>query len=67
MSLSLATLVQDAAAVLIHTSAMLLVMGTVALLVYERLGVGFLRRAWLNMDPLWAIAIIAAGVVTLFT
>jgi hypothetical protein len=67
VSPSLATLVQDAAAVLIHTSAMLLVMGIVALLVYERFGVGFLRRAWLNMDPLWAIAIIAAGGVTLFT
>jgi hypothetical protein len=51
----------------VHTLAMLLVMGVVAVVVYERVGVGFLRRAWLNVDPLWAIALIAAGVATLFT
>jgi hypothetical protein len=60
-------LLQQAGAVLIHTLAMLLVMGLVALVVYERLGVGVLRRAWLNVDLLWAIALVAAGVVTLFT
>jgi hypothetical protein len=60
-------LVEESGAVLIHTLAMLLVMGIVALVVYERLGVGVLRRAWLNVDLLWAIALVAAGVVTLFT
>jgi hypothetical protein len=35
--------------------------------VYERLGVGVLRRAWLNVDLLWAIALVAAGVVMLFS
>jgi hypothetical protein len=58
---------QQVAAVLLHTLAMLAVMGVVALVVYERVGVGFLRRAWLNVDLLWAIALIGAGVVTLFT
>ncbi len=65
--LDMATLVQDGAAVLVHTLAMLVVMGVVALAVYEKLGVGVLRRAWLNVDLLWAIAVLAAGVVTLFT
>ena len=65
--LDLATLVQDGAAVLVHTLAMLVVMGMVALAVYEKLGVGVLRRAWLNVDLLWAIAVLAAGVLTLFT
>jgi hypothetical protein len=60
-------LVEDLGAVLIHTLAMLLVMGLVALVVYERLGVGVLRRAWLNVDLLWSVALVAAGVVTLFT
>jgi hypothetical protein len=61
------TLIQDAAAVLVHTLAMLVVMGAVALLVYEKLGVDVLRRAWLNVDLLWAAAVLGAGVVTLFT
>ena len=59
--------VQDAAAVLLHTLAMLAAMGAVALVVYEKLGVAFLRRAWVNLDPLWAGAIATAGVATLFT
>ena len=58
---------QDAAAVLLHTLAMLLVMGAVALLVYEKVGLGVLRRAWVNLDALWAGAIATAGVATLFT
>jgi hypothetical protein len=67
LSLDVATLVQDGAAVLVHTLAMLVVMGMVALAVYEKLGVGVLRRAWLNLDLLWAVAVLAAGVLTLFT
>ena len=58
---------QDAAAVLLHTLAMLLAMGAVAVLVYEKLGVGVLRRAWVNLDLVWAVAVVAAGVTTLFT
>ena len=61
------TIIQDAAAVLVHTLAMLVVMGAVALLVYEKLGVDVLRRAWLNVDLLWAAAVLGAGVVTFFT
>jgi hypothetical protein len=67
VGLSMDTLVQDAVAVMVHTLAMLLVMGAVALLVFEKLGVGVLRRAWLNVDLLWALAVVAAGVATLFT
>jgi hypothetical protein len=56
-----------AAAVAIHTLAMLVVMGAVALVVYDKIGVGILRRAWVNLDKLWAGAVVTAGVVTLFT
>jgi hypothetical protein len=58
---------QDVAAVLLHTAAMLATMAVVAVLVYDRLGVMMLRRAWVNMDAIWAVAVVAAGVVTLFT
>ena len=62
-----AALAQDAAAVAVHTGAMLLVMAAVALLVYERLGLAVLRRAWVNLDAVWAGAVVVAGVFTLFT
>ena len=62
-----AALAQDAAAVVVHTGAMLLVMAAVALLVYERLGLAVLRRAWVNLDAVWAGAVVVAGVFTLFT
>jgi hypothetical protein len=65
--LDLDNLIQDGAAVLVHGAAMLLTMGAVALLVYDRLGVGVLRKAWINLDLLWAAAFVAVGVATLFT
>ena len=61
------TLVQDVAAVTVHSVSMLLVMGVIALIVYERLGLNVLRKAWLNVDLIWSVAVIAAGVVMLFT
>ncbi len=57
----------DVAAVAVHSAAMMVVMGVVAVLVYDRLGLGVLRRAWLNLDRVWAAAVITAGGVTLFT
>jgi hypothetical protein len=58
---------QGLAAATLHTAALLLVMGLVAIVVYERLGVAFLRRAWLNVDLLWTITLLLAGVITLFS
>jgi hypothetical protein len=58
----------DAAlAVTVHVGAMLAVMTAIALLVYDKLGLTFLRRAWLNSDQFWAGAFVVAGLVTLFT
>lgn len=51
----------------VHTAAMLVAMTGVALLVYDHLGVAVLRRAWLNVDLLWAVALVAAGVFAVFT
>jgi hypothetical protein len=59
--------VTDVAAVLVHTTAMLVAMGLVAILVYDKLGLGVLRKAWLNLDRLWAVAVVGAGALALFT
>jgi hypothetical protein len=67
LHLSLPALAQDGLAVMLHTAAMLLVMGFVALLVYDKLGLNVLRRAWLNLDLIWAGAFVLAGVLTLAT
>ena len=52
-------------AVGLHTAAMFLVMAAVAVVVYEKVGLAILRRAWLNLDLLWAAALVAAGALTL--
>ena len=46
---------------------MVAVMGLVALLVYDRFGVAVLRKAWINLDAVWAGAFVLAGVLTFFT
>jgi hypothetical protein len=53
------------AAVAVHTTAMFAAMAAVALLVYERLGLAVLRRAWFNLDLLWAWSLIIAGALSL--
>ena len=47
--------------------ALLVVMALVAIVVYERLGIAFLRRAWLNVDLIWTVTLLLAGVITLFS
>jgi hypothetical protein len=54
-----------AGAVAIHTVAMVVIAGVIALLVYEFLGVRVLRRGWLNLDRLWAYALAAGAAATL--
>ena len=58
---------EGAVAASIHVAAMLAVMGLVAVLVYDRLGVRILRRTWINLEWLWAGSFVAAGVLTLFS
>lgn len=53
------------AAVAIHALAYLLVSALIAVAVYEKLGLRVLRTGWLNLDLLWAFALIVTGVVTL--
>jgi hypothetical protein len=53
------------AAVAIHTLAYLLVTGAIAWLVYTRLGLSILRRAWFNLDRIWALSLILTAALTL--
>ncbi len=55
----------EAAAVGVHTIAMFLVMALLAIVVYEKLGLAILRRAWFNLDRLWAGALILSGALVL--
>jgi hypothetical protein len=44
-----------------HTLMMLLTMGAVAWVVYKKVGLAFLRRGWINLDLIWAVALVLAG------
>ena len=37
----------------------------IAILVYEKLGVKILRRAWFNIDLIWMLALMITGVFIL--
>jgi len=52
------------AAMAVHVGAMLLTCGAVALTVYELLGLRVLRTLWVNLDRVWAFALVGAGVAT---
>ena len=51
-------------AALVHTAGYLLVTGAIAVVVYERVGLRFLRKAWVNLDLMWAAALVLTGVAT---
>jgi hypothetical protein len=60
-----ASLWVSASATAVHTVAMVTVAGAIALLVYQVIGLKILRTAWLNLDRVWAFALVGAGVATL--
>jgi hypothetical protein len=45
----------------VHTGAMLLATGVIAIAVYHWLGVAILKRGWINFDVLWIAALALAG------
>jgi hypothetical protein len=53
------------AVVAVHTAAMLAVAGAIAIAVYEWVGLAFLRRGWINLDLIWVLTLIGAGVILL--
>lgn len=53
------------AAVAVHTFAMLIVAGAIAVVIFDRVGLAILRRAWVNLDLLWALVLLCAGGILL--
>jgi hypothetical protein len=49
----------------VHTTAYLAVTGLIAWAVYSKLGLAILRKAWLNLNLVWAAALVVTSVVTL--
>ena len=58
-----ASLAPSLAAVGVHTFAMLIVTGVIAVVVYEWVGLAFLRRAWINLDHVWTASLVATGAI----
>jgi hypothetical protein len=52
-------------ALLVHALGYLLVTGLIAFVVYEKLGLEVLRKTWVNLDLIWAVALIATAGFTL--
>jgi hypothetical protein len=52
-------------ALLLHTLGYLLVTGLIAFVVYQKLGLEFLQKSWVNLDLIWAVALIATAGFTL--
>ncbi len=51
----------------VHTLGYVIALTIVAIVVYTKVGVSFLRTAWFNVDIVWAAALLASGVITLLT
>ena len=52
-------------ATIVHAVSYLIVTGSIAWLVFEKFGVNFLRKAWINVDLIWAVALIVTGIGSL--
>jgi hypothetical protein len=59
--LAQATLGTALGVAVVHTAATLLAGIIIAWIVYRYLGLGFVRRVWLNLDALWGVSLILAG------
>jgi hypothetical protein len=51
----------------VHALGYVLTATAIALLVYTKVGVRFLRTGWVNLDLVWAVALILTGLIALVT
>jgi hypothetical protein len=51
-------------ATLLHSLGYLAITAAAAWIVYEKLGLNLLRKAWFNLDLIWAVALVGTGVAT---
>jgi len=49
----------------VHTLGYLAITGMIAWVVYRKFGLALLRKAWFNLDFIWAAALVVTGSVTL--
>jgi len=62
---SLASPMAAVMATVVHTMGYLAVTGLIAWAVYRKLGLALLRKAWINLHLIWAVALIAGAAFTL--
>lgn len=60
------TLISALLATLFHALGYLLVTAIIAIAVFEKIGLGVLRKAWFNLDLVWATILLGTGVVCVF-
>jgi len=61
-----ASAMSGAFATAVHGAGYLLATALAATVCYEIIGLKWLRRGWVNLDAVWAVALILTGVVALF-
>jgi hypothetical protein len=64
MQMAAATPASAVIATVLHATGYLVVTAALAFLVFEKLGVGVLRKSWFNLDLLWAVSLIGTGLIT---
>jgi hypothetical protein len=65
-SLGAGSIITAAAALAVHTGAMLATIATVSVVVYEWIGLAILRSAWINFDVIWVAALVSCGGLLFF-
>ena len=53
-------------ATIMHALGYLVVTAIIAVVVFEKVGVGILRKAWFNLDLVWATTLLGTGVLCVF-
>ena len=50
----------------VHSLGYLLMTAIIAVVVFEKVGLGILRKAWFNLDLVWATTLLGTGLVCVF-
>jgi len=64
MAMAAGTPTRALLAISLHAVGYLIVTAVIALLVFDKLGVGILRKAWFNLDLVWAVTLIGTGMIS---
>jgi hypothetical protein len=66
MAMSSMTLTSALLATLVHAIGYLFVTSIIAFVIFEKVGVGILRKAWFNLDLVWASTLLGTGLIGAF-